>query len=65
MENAKNYKIKSYAKLQDPNDIKYALTYYGPVLACVKWYKENKCDADGVLIMGSNLEAYHAITVYG
>lgn len=65
MENAANYKIKSYARLQSPNDIKFALTHYGPVLASAKWYIENECDEDGVLMMGDTLEAYHAFTIYG
>ena len=35
---AKNYKVKSYARCKTTNDIKHALMNYGPVLGSIKWY---------------------------
>jgi C1A family cysteine protease len=64
-EEAKNYRIESYAKCKTANDIKYALMNYGPVLSSVKWYKKYT-SKDGVLTFNKTSEhGYHAIMICG
>lgn len=65
-EEASNYKVKSYARCDKTNEMKYALMKYGPVLASVNWYNENYIDADGVIHMDeSSGRGRHAVVVYG
>ena len=63
---AKHYSIASYFKCNSPEEIKYAIYNYGPVLASIKWYKNYKIDSNGVLY-GEETGDYggHAIVVYG
>lgn len=64
LKDAAKYKIDSYVRLRSEDDIKYALTNYGPVLIAVMWYKENKV-SNGVLIKGSTKSGGHALMLYG
>ena len=66
IEVASYYKISSYVRLTNNNNIKYAIMNYGPVLASVKWYNTFKCDKDGVLQGEQKGDAgHHAIMLYG
>ena len=65
MENAKFYRIDSYAKLVTNDDIKFALMNYGPVIGCIKWFGDSYLDEQGILMIGEQLSAYHAIVIYG
>lgn len=59
-------KIKSYAKCSTENAIKHALMNYGPVLACIKWYKSYTFDANKVIRFDtSTTSGYHAIVICG
>lgn len=64
MQNALKYSIDNYAKLFSDNDIKFALMNYGPVLAAVTWYNDNKCE-NGILKRGNKKSGGHAIMVKG
>lgn len=66
LEVASYYKILSYVRLQDIEDIKYAIYNYGPVLASVKWFDNFTLDKDNVLRgkqEGSG--GHHAVMIYG
>ena len=62
---ARNYRVQSYARCYTANDIKHALINYGPVLASIKWY--NKCKFDGKIINFDKTSdyGYHAIMICG
>ena len=65
MENAKEHRISSYAKVSSMDSIKYALTRYGPVIACIPWYSGNKVNPLGQLMQGLSMDGYHAIVIRG
>lgn len=62
---AKNYKVASYAKCKTINDIKHALINYGPVLGSIKWYNKYTFK-DKVITFDKNVDyGYHAIMICG
>jgi C1A family cysteine protease len=64
-EEAKSYKIKSYAKCEGANALRLALMNYGPVLACIKWYEKYNF-SDGTINFDKTSDySYHAIMVCG
>lgn len=66
MDNAKQYRITSYAKVKSDNDIKYALMNHGPVLAAIKWYSKNTASrSTGLLVKNGTYNGSHAIMIYG
>ena len=66
MEDAKQHRIISFAKVSSINDIKYALMNYGPVLGAMMWYTGNKVDrATGLLTKDGSVDGGHAIMVKG
>lgn len=64
LESAAKNKIDSFAKLRNPSDIKYALMNYGPVLAAITWYSDNKV-VNGVIKKGEQKSGGHGIMLYG
>lgn len=67
LEDAYRHRIKSYVKLCDDDDIKYALMNYGPVIISIKWFTGADCDKEtGILVTDrKELKNYHAVVVYG
>lgn len=64
-EEAKNYKVASYAKCKTVNDIKHALINYGPVLGSIKWYDKYTLK-DKIITFDKNVDyGYHAIMICG
>ena len=64
-EEAKNYKVASYAKCKTTNDIKHALINYGPVLGSIKWYDKYTIK-DKIITFDKNVDyGYHAIMICG
>ena len=64
-EEAKNYKVASYAKCKTTNDIKHALINYGPVLGSIKWYDKYTLK-DKIITFDKNVDyGYHAIMICG
>lgn len=62
---AKNYRVASYAKCKTTNDIKHALINYGPVLSSIKWYGKYAFK-DKVIKFNKNVGyGYHAIMICG
>ena len=62
---AKNYRIASYAKCKSANDLKHALMNYGPVLGSIKWYNKYT-SKDKVITFNKNVDhGYHAIMICG
>lgn len=60
------FRIESYYSCLTPQDIKYAIHTYGPVLACVKWHQNHTIDKNNVVQMDkSSPYEYHAIMLYG
>ena len=58
-------KVKSYAKCESDDDVKYAILNYGGVLASVKWYNKYKVK-DGIIQFDTTQDhGYHAVMVYG
>ncbi len=58
-------KVKSYAKCDTKESIKYAILNYGAVLGSVKWYDGYKLK-DGVIEFDETSgNGYHAVMVYG
>lgn len=70
-ERAKFYKVKSYARCRTKQDMQYALTTSGPLLASVKWYDRysfGSCDEkkDYTVTYDTNSSFdYHAIVILG
>lgn len=63
---AYKFRIESYCKLNNNNEIKYALMNHGPVLVSVKWYNGSKVDSKGILRSNFDKDyGYHAIVIYG
>lgn len=63
---ASEFKIASYFKLKNNNDIKRAIMNYGPVLASVKWYDTFHLDSNDRLVGEQSGDyGYHAIMLYG
>lgn len=63
--NAYHFSIDAYFDCKDQYAIKKAIYKYGPVLACVKWYKDFKVK-EGLL--SSSLKGdygWHAVMLYG
>lgn len=67
MEDAYRHKIKSYVKLNDIKDIKYALMNYGPVVVSIKWYTDIIFNEDTRMIDTNRetIKNYHAVIIYG
>lgn len=62
---ARNYKVASYAKCKTANDIKHALINYGPVLGSIKWYDKYTLK-DKIITFDKNVDyGYHAIMICG
>lgn len=61
------YLVDNYAACSTSDDIKYAITTYGPVLASVKWYQNSYVDADTHILNSNYTDEfdYHAIVIYG
>ena len=58
-------KVKSYAKCDTDESIKYALLNYGAVLGSVKWYNKYSLK-DGVIHFDTSSDnGYHAVMIYG
>lgn len=64
LESAAKNRIDSFAKLRNASDIKYALMNYGPILAAIDWYSDNKV-VNGVINQGSQKSGGHGIMIYG
>lgn len=65
IEEAKTYKVKSYAQCKSESAIKYAIMNYSPILASVNWY-DNKIDENNVIHMNEAISyGRHAIVIYG
>jgi C1A family cysteine protease len=66
MKVAQKFKVEAYVDLKTPEDIKYAIYKYGPVLASMNWYKDISVDGQGV-IHSSQTGKYggHAFVIYG
>ena len=63
---AAKYKIRSYYSCRTPNDIKYALFNYGPVLICIKWHEKYDINEGNVITFNQTTDfGYHAIMIYG
>ena len=62
---AKNYKVNSYARCPTVKDLKHALMNYGPVLASIKWYNKYSFK-DNILIFDKQTDyGYHAVMICG
>lgn len=64
-EEASMHKVKSYAKCDTDENIKYALLSYGPVLASVKWYDKYTLENNVICFDTQANNGYHAVMVYG
>jgi len=65
MKCAADFRTKYYYSCKNNDEIKHALINYGPILICIKWYKDYKVK-NGVLVGGSTKEySYHALVIYG
>ena len=64
-EEAKIFRVKSYAKCKTEDEIKHALMTYGPLLGSIKWY--NKYTLKDKIITFDKTSQYggHAIMIYG
>lgn len=58
-------KVKSYAKCDTDNDIKYAILNYGGVLGSVKWYSNYDIKNGIINFDTTSQKGYHAVMVYG
>lgn len=66
MDESYKYRISKYIKIKSVNEIKYALTNYGPVMAAVDWYDDNTVDkVTGYLTQGHVNPGGHAIIIIG
>lgn len=64
-DDAKYYRIQSYAKCKNENDIKYALMNSGPILASIKWYSKYNIKNNIIYFDETSSFGYHAIMIYG
>lgn len=64
-ERAAAFKIDSYYKCADSNDIKYALMNYGPVLTCIKWHDIYRISKNVIYFSKESDYGYHAVLIYG
>ena len=62
---AQIFKIKSYARCNSVEDIKYALMNYGPVLASIKWYNSYNMKDKMIQFNKKSNAGYHAIMICG
>jgi hypothetical protein len=63
---AKNYRVQSYARCSTINDIKHALMNYGPVLASIKWYDKYTFNNNNCIIFNRSSDyGHHAIMICG
>ena len=62
---AKVFRIKSYARCKSPDNMKHALMTYGPLLGSIKWY--DKYTLKNKIITFDKTTSYggHAIMIYG
>ena len=58
-------KVKSYAKCDTDEDIKYAILNYGGVLGSVKWYNKHQIKNGVIKFDTTTGNGYHAVMVYG
>lgn len=66
LDNAALHRISKYIKLKTFNELKYALMEYGPVLASINWYDDNKVDKKtGIITKGTIDAGGHAIVILG
>lgn len=63
-EDTNHYKITSYFRCYNEQDIKQTIYNYGPVMACVEWFTDNGT-VDGVLQLEGKSSGYHCIYLYG
>lgn len=61
------YLVDSYAACSNSDNIKYALTTYGPVLVSIKWYTHSYFDTNTNTLVSDYTDEfdYHAIVIYG
>ena len=64
IEDAYPNRISSYFRLNTPDDIKACLMQNGPVVVCVRWYKDSKI-TKGVLKPGTESSGLHCVYLYG
>lgn len=64
-EEARNFRVLSYARCKTENDIKHALLNYGPVLASIKWYNKYEFNNGVIKFDTSSSYGYHAIMICG
>ena len=63
---AKSFRVASYAKCTTAKDIKHALVNYGPVLASIKWYDKYSFPVGDKIVFDKTTEyGYHAIMICG
>jgi len=61
---AANFKINSYYRCTTPEDIKYALMTYGPVLGGIMW-RDYTLSPDNIISFNGRSYGGHAITIIG
>lgn len=64
-EEAKIFRVSSYARCRTTNDLKHALINYGPVLGSIKWYDKYSLKNKTITFDKTSDYGYHAIMVYG
>lgn len=67
VDDAYKHRIKSYVKLSNDDEVKYAIMNYGPVLASIEWYLDNNYNPETHFIDTEKVssKSYHAIVIYG
>ena len=62
---ARIFRVNSYASCKDENAIKHALMNYGPVLASIQWYDKYKFNGKIINFDKNSNYGYHAIMICG